>query len=188
MSLASAAAAGELRTETWEALGTTAVLRACALDFPATRAAVQREIDAIDLAASRFRPDSELSRLNAADGSWTAVSDLFLEALKAAINAAVVSRGAVDPTLGDGLLAAGYDCDWRELPPVPPGLAAVPGPRPVRARRRPEPWRAVELWEDPPSVRLPVGIRLDLGATAKALAADRAARAAHMTTDRKSVV
>ena len=182
MSLASAAAAGELRTETWEALGTTAVLRACAPDFPATRAAVQREIDAIDLAASRFRPDSELSRLNAADGSWTAVSDLFLEALKAAINAAVVSRGAVDPTLGDGLLAAGYDCDWRELPPVPPGLAAVPGPRPVRARRRPEPWRAVELWEDPPSVRLPVGIRLDLGATAKALAADRAARAAHLTT------
>jgi FAD:protein FMN transferase len=49
----------------------------------------------------------------------------------------------------------------------------------VIARRRPEPWRAIELWDDPPRVRLPVGISVDLGATAKALAADRAARAAH---------
>ena len=45
---------------------------------------------------------------------------------------------------------------------------------------RTELWRAIELWDDPPSVRLPPGVRLDLGATAKALAADRAAKAAHL--------
>jgi FAD:protein FMN transferase len=169
-----------MQTETWQALGTTAVVRSRATEPAPIRAAVQRELDAIDAAASRFRPDSELSRLNDAGGMRTAVSPLFLEALKAAIRGASISRGAVDPTLCDGLLAAGYDCDWHELTPAPMEAAPPAQTRSVVARRRPEPWRAIELWENPPRVRLPVGIRLDLGATAKALAADRAAKAAHL--------
>jgi FAD:protein FMN transferase len=169
-----------MQTETWQALGTTAVVRSRATEPAPIRAAVQRELDAIDAAASRFRPDSELARLNHAGGMRTAVSPLFLEALKAAIRGASISRGAVDPTLCDGLLAAGYDCDWHELTPAPMEAAPPAQTRSVVARRRPEPWRAIELWENPPRVRLPVGIRLDLGATAKALAADRAAKAAHL--------
>lgn len=167
------------RTETWEALGTTAVLRVHAHPSVGIRAVVQRELDAIDHAASRFRRDSELSRLNRARGARLDVTPLFAAALRLAIKAAVVTGGKVDPTLETSLVAAGYDCDWRQLTPVPPTVAS-PGSVPrVVARRPVAPWRTIELWDDPPSARLPDGVRLDLGATAKALAADRAAAAAH---------
>jgi thiamine biosynthesis lipoprotein len=175
----SAARPTELRTETWTALGTTAVLRHEGAEDPAIRAAVEKELAAIDRAASRFRSDSELSRLNAAGGGRVVVSRLLAEAVRLGIRAAEVSGGAVDPTLGHSLVSAGYDRDWRELTAVPPGAPLGPGDRIVVGRRRSGRWQSIELWDDPPRVRVPRGVSLDLGATAKALAADRAARAAN---------
>jgi thiamine biosynthesis lipoprotein len=142
------------------------------------RLAVQRELDAIDAAASRFREDSELSRLGRAGGRRTRVSPLLMEALRLAIRAAEITDGAVDPTLGDCLVANGYDRDFELLTPVParklePGSM---GTVLVRRRRR---WQQIQLFDDPPAVQLPRGVELDLGATAKALAADRAVGAAH---------
>lgn len=74
----------------WPALGTTptvAVTQAAGL--PAARAAVLAELDRIDRPASRFRPDAELSRLNAAadrvPGTAHPVSPLLAEALAAAL-------------------------------------------------------------------------------------------------------
>jgi thiamine biosynthesis lipoprotein len=168
-----------LSTESWPALGTMAVVRYTGSHDPSVRAAVQSEIDAIDLAASRFRSDSELSRLNLANGSRMAVSSLFLEAVRLAVRAAHVSGGAVDPTLGVSLVTAGYDRDWRELTAVAPDAPLSAEDRIVVLRRRRSVWCAIRLWDDPPAVHIPAGVRLDLGATAKALAADRAARAAH---------
>lgn len=80
------------------ALGTTVVLRLARPPAPQARTAVQRELDLIDAAASRFRADSELSRLNRAGGRRMGVSPIFLEALRLAVRAAIVSDGAVDPT------------------------------------------------------------------------------------------
>lgn len=165
--------------ETWEALGTSVVLRLDTWDRSrraAGRHAVERELDAIDAAASRFRPDSELSRVNRAGGSWVRIGSLLRDAIALAIRAAQVSDGAVDPTLGRDLIELGYDRDWREL-------NAAAGELDDRARapmgREPlEAWRLLELDDAPPSVRCPRGVMLDLGATAKALAADRAAQAA----------
>lgn len=171
-----------LFTATWPALGTTALLRLAGPGQPGARAAVQREIDAIDAAASRFRPDSELSRLNAMNGAGSralAVSPLFAEAVSVAIRAADVSDGAVDPTLADRLVALGYDRDWDELVTVPSGARLGRDARIVVRRRRRARWREIEVASDPPRVSLPAGVELDLGATAKALAADRAAAAAH---------
>lgn len=176
----------------WAALGTTAILQvAGGHGLETAAAAVRRELAAIDHAASRFRADSELSALNRAAGRRITVSPLMREALELALDAAEVSDGAVDPTLGGRLLALGYDRDLAELEPAPAGAGPQPvragGPSPdrrparssrLRARRAPA-WRGVELWSDPPAARLPRGTALDLGATAKALAADRAARAAH---------
>jgi thiamine biosynthesis lipoprotein len=179
MTVVSAARPTELRTETWPALGTTAVLRYEGSEDPAIRAAVAGELAAIDRAASRFRADSELCRLNAAGAARVVVSPLLLEAVRLGIRAAEVSGGAVDPTLGQSLISAGYDRDWRELTAVPPGAPLGPADRIVAHRRRTGLWRRIELWEDPPAVRIPPGASLDLGATAKALAADRAARAAN---------
>jgi thiamine biosynthesis lipoprotein len=159
----------------WEALGTTVVLRvseAAAL-WPA-RAAVERELAAIDRACSRFREDSELAYVNSRAGRRMAVQPLLLEALELALRAASLTDGDVDPTVGRALELAGYDRDWR--------LLDAAGEAPARPRaliaRTHSGWRSVELDHAGSWVRVPAGITLDLGATAKALAADRAAAAA----------
>ncbi len=178
-----AQSAPTVTTETWQALGTTALLRITGGSGARVRRAVQAEIDAVDAAASRFAGDSELTRLNAAGGERIAVSPLLHEALTLALRAAEVTGGAVDPTLGRSLIAAGYDRDWTMLIPPPSGSpdAGEPTgaqPRLALLRRREPAWREIDLRDDPPSARIPAGVMIDLGATAKALAADRAARAA----------
>jgi len=172
----------------WQALGTSVVLRtADPRDLPSARAAVEGELAAIDRACSRFRPDSELSRLNDRPGRAVQVSPLLLQAISLGLDAARLTDGDVDPTLGRALERAGYDRDWRllEAPGDPAARDAssardadVRAPRALRLRVR-SGWRAVALDRDAHAVRLPCGIRLDLGATAKALAADRAAAAAY---------
>ena len=158
----------------WEALGTSVVLQLTDPDalVPA-RSCVQRELHAIDLACSRFRGDSELSYLNAHAGRTVAASPLLFAAVELAVRAAQLTGGDVDPTVGRALVLAGYDRDWR--------LLTRPGEQPERpavvARVRAG-WRSVELDRTRSSIRIPAGVRLDLGATAKAWAADRAARAA----------
>ena len=74
-----------------------------------------RELDAIDRACSRFRADSELSRVNGAGGRWVQVDPLLIEALELALRAAALTDGDVDPTIGRALELAGYDRDWRLL-------------------------------------------------------------------------
>jgi thiamine biosynthesis lipoprotein len=158
---------------TWRALGTTAVVmtdRVAAL--PAARAAVVRELDAIDRACSRFRPDSEISRVNAAQGRRTAVSPLLVEAVLTALRAARLTEGDVDPTIGGALVLAGYDRDFD---------AIRTSARPLKAVRAPG-WRVVEVDPEAGTLRVPAGVVLDLGASAKALAADRGARQAAQAT------
>jgi thiamine biosynthesis lipoprotein len=132
-------------------------------------ARLRAELDAIDLAASRFRPDSEVSRLNAAKGSPVPASPLFLDAIDAALQAARLTNGLVDPTVGRALEAIGYDRDFAEVDKT--GGA-------IRIQLRPVPgWSQVRLDRAASTVRVPPGVQLDLGATAKALCADRAAQA-----------
>ncbi|MBS1869112.1 MAG: FAD:protein FMN transferase [Actinobacteria bacterium] len=176
-------------TASWRALGTSATVATAAADaLPAARAAVERELAAIDLACSRFRDDSELTALNAAAGAPVPVSPLLAQAVAVALRAARATGGVVDPTLGAELVRAGYDRDFGELAALSAGQAPAAraageaGSRGVGAggapRRRPA-WPAVRLDRARGTVTLPAGVALDLGATAKALAADRAARAAH---------
>jgi thiamine biosynthesis lipoprotein len=159
-------------TITFRALGTTAVI---ATADPAREgiacAEVERELDAIERACSRFRPDSELARVNNARGAIVSVGPLLLEALQVALAAARGSGGLVDPTVGRTLRRSGYDATFhvvaaRDGSTFRAEFEAVPG------------WRAVELDEDAATVRVPSGVELDLGATAKALACDRSAAVA----------
>lgn len=159
-------------TISFRALGTTAVV-ATAEDALAgdACAAVERELEAIDRACSRFRPDSELARVNAARGNAVAIGPLLLEALRVALDAARESDGLVDPTVGGALRAAGYDSTFR--------IVAARNGDTFKARFAEVPgWQTVELDEQAATVRVPAGVELDLGATAKALACDRAATAA----------
>jgi thiamine biosynthesis lipoprotein len=138
----------------------------------AARSAVEAEVAAVDLACSRFRPDSDLSRLNAAGGRPVRVGALLLDAIAVALRAAVLTDGIVDPTIGRALILAGYDRDFAALAHARTRLVAT----------RVEGWQAVSVDLTRSEVRLPRGVRLDLGATAKALAADRAAAAAAATS------
>jgi thiamine biosynthesis lipoprotein len=169
-----------LATATWEALGTTALVR---IDEPAAldRACevVSAELDAIDRAASRFRDDSELELVNRSAGSRVRIGPLLHEAIAVALEAAELTGGAVDPTLGEAIRLAGYTRDWREH--ARHAELQAPPRREVSARRLAG-YKQVELVDDPRSVAIPAGIKLDLGATAKALAADRAAVAAAAET------
>lgn len=151
-----------------KALGTSASLlvtdpgstdRACAL--------LRAELDAIDRACSRFRPDSELWRVNHAQGRPMRVSALLAEAVAVALAAADITDGDVDPTCGHSLARLGYDRDFAAARQNTSALSqpAVPAVG----------WRAVELDPERREIRIPREVMLDLGATAKALAADRAA-------------
>ncbi|RNL61189.1 FAD:protein FMN transferase [Nocardioides marmoriginsengisoli] len=122
-------------------------------------------LSGIGRVASRFDPASELSAL-ADDGRRQAVSPLLSDLIAEALGAAAASGGAVDPTIGGTLSDLGYDRD----------IALVRTGDRILARVRPVPgWQRVSLVGD--VLTMPAGVLLDLGATAKASAADRCARA-----------
>lgn len=165
----------------WKALGTG--VRLVITDpryLPEARRVVAAELDAVDLACSRFRADSELTRVNAAGGRWVEISPLFMAALTAAIWAAKATDGRVDPTVGGALKAIGYDTDFS-------AVAASGEPLEMRAARVAG-WTAIELDVRGGRVRLADGAELDLGSTAKALAADRAAALAVARGDAAGVL
>lgn len=124
----------------------------------------------VDLAASRFREDSELAAVDAANGDWTPISPLFTELLAVALRGARLTDGDVDPTVGAALAGLGYD---RDLTEVMDGVV-VTGPAPG--------WRTIELDAEGCRVRVDPGVRLDLGATAKAWTADTGAGAVTAAT------
>jgi thiamine biosynthesis lipoprotein len=131
------------------------------------RALLDAELAAIDRACSRFRPDAELWRVNHARGRPVRVSALLAEAVAAALAAADATDGDVDPTCGRSLMRLGYD---RDFAAARQNTSALPRPAVPAAG-----WRAVDLDRDRREIRIPRRVVLDLGATAKALAADRAA-------------
>lgn len=163
-------------TARWGALGSSVVLRVTEpLWLPRAAAILARELDAIDRACSRFRADSDLTRVNTrAGGRPVRVAPLLVEALQVALRAAELTDGDVDPTVGAALVLAGYDRDWSLLRQ---GATESAGGVPTLVARRLAGHRAVELDASRSTVRIPAGILLDLGATAKAWAADRGARA-----------
>ena len=132
-------------------------------------AVVFEQLARVDAAANRFLAGSEVSRLARGTGTPAAVSPLLAELIGVALAAAAATGGAVDPTLGGPLLDLGCP-DLAAAEPTGP----TAGPdRPQPSVRRRTSWRDVRL--DGRMVTLPAGTLLDLGATAKAHAADRCA-------------
>jgi thiamine biosynthesis lipoprotein len=129
---------------------------------------VGREIEGCDRACSRFREDSELSRLNNGEDIGPA-SEWFRAAVATAVQVAESTGGSVDPTIGQTLIDLGYDRTFADLDPSTPlSVTATHVPA----------WRSVVVDDTTGRVRVPARVRLDLGATAKALCADRAASSA----------
>ena len=154
------------------AIGTANHVHASDPDALVDAAAIARDhLDELDRAASRFRPDSEVSllaRLAKERRATIYASPILAYYLRQALRVARLTDGLVDPTVGAALIAHGYDRDLadvqsRSAAPGAGEAADIPG------------WQEIDF--DPQTGRLsvPAGTVIDLGASAKAAAADRIA-------------
>lgn len=149
----------------FDGMGTT--IRLVVAD-EATALACREFLHDFDRELSRFRPDSELSRLNADPRPEVEASALLRGAVSAGLMAAELTDGLVDPTLTPALEANGYDRTRREpelaledaLRHAPPRAPATPGSA----------WTQVDVTDH--SIRRPPGLRLDTGGIGKGLAVD----------------
>jgi len=163
------ATSSEVAVADRDALGTTArIVVWPAKNLLGLLAVVDHELDMLDRQASRFRTDSEVSRLYSARAGSYVITDGLAEAVSIALAAARWTEGLCDPTVGTSLISLGYDRDFTR---IEPSTLAPPD------RDRPPGWQAVRLDEN--VLTVPDRLMLDLGATAKGLGADRSARAAY---------
>lgn len=147
----------------WELWSTTCRL---VVTDPEQLAAAGGIVDAVladvDRACSRFRADSELLTLHRGADGWSDLSPMLADLLGVALDAAARTDGTVDPTIGGTLVDLGYDRDIE-------AVRAESAPA-VHVVRRPVGWSSLRL--DGTRLQMPAGTQLDLGATAKARAAD----------------
>jgi FAD:protein FMN transferase len=154
-------------TRAWSCTGRLVVEDPAVL--PAASADLDALLTSVDRVASRFRADSALSIANARAGRPTPVPRLLVDLVQAGLDAAELSGGAVDPTVGLALRRIGYDRDFADVDPDGPESGSPPA--------RGGAWQRVRLYRDEGLLTVPTGTVLDLGATAKAYVADRAATA-----------
>jgi thiamine biosynthesis lipoprotein len=124
--------------------------------------AVEDEFERLEQLLSRFRPDSDLSRLNR-EGRLVAAPDL-VEITELALEARNRTGGSFDPTVHDAVIAAGYDRSFEDV--APEGDVAAPGAVCGGAVRVDRGTMTIELDSD---------VRLDFGGIGKGFAAERAA-------------
>lgn len=116
---------------------------------------------------SRFREDSELSALNRSQGREFLASPVLFSSVHAALRAAEESGGVFDPTMIEALERIGYDRSFEHVrPPAGPLPAAPPAGR----------FRAIQVDPDRLTIRLPEGVRIDLGGIGKGWMLDEAQR------------
>ena len=126
----------------------------------------------IERICSRFDPESELMQLTAKAGTATPASAILFEAVRFALRVAEATGGAFDPTVGRSMERRGFNREYRsgaEIDTAAAGGVAT--------------YQDVELDEERGTIRLRRPLLLDLGAIAKGLAVDAAARELEPFTD-----
>ena len=154
-----------VRTEA--AMGTLVTIQVLR-EGPAVNAAVERAFGwfrEIETRCTRFHPESELMRLCRVTGRAVPVSPVLFEAVRFSVGVARLSGGAFDPAIGGWMAARGFDRNYRTGARVNGGAAAGAAS-----------WRDIELDAERRTIRLSRELTLDLGAVAKGLAVDAAAR------------
>ena len=149
-----------IERRTFHAMGTEIELIVDADDAGPQLDAAEREFHRLEALLSRFRDDSELSRLNR-DGSIDAGPDL-LRVVEFALAARERSNGRFDATVHDAVIGAGYDRSFEHV--------AGDSPRSARAARC-----GGDVHIHGTRIELGAGVRLDLGGIGKGYAAERAA-------------
>lgn len=149
-----------METRTFRAMGTSIELFVDADDADDALNAAEAEFERLEQVMSRFRADSELTRLN--DAGSLEVSFDLADVIELALAARDRTHGLFDPTVHDALVGAGYDRAFESLPAErddPPSAAACLGGVEVAGRL----------------VSIEPGFRLDLGGIGKGFAAERVA-------------
>lgn len=159
---ASAAPHGDVLETRWRAMGTDVHVVVVGGDR-GHLALARNRIDALERRWSRFRDDSEVSLLNAADGEPTAVSADTVLLVESAQEAWRLTGGAFDPTLLHELRAAGYDRSFEQI-----GPRDRPAPAAFVHRRA----LVVDVEISGHVITLPRGLGFDAGGIGKGLAAD----------------
>jgi len=145
----------------FRAMGTEIELLVHAEGADAALDAAEQEFHRLESLLSRFRPDSELSRLNR-DGAVDASHDL-LRVVALSLDGRERTGGRFDPTVHDALVAAGYDRTFDEVASV------------ARSDTWSPPSAGGEVTLDGARIELEPGVHLDLGGIGKGYAAERAA-------------
>jgi FAD:protein FMN transferase len=169
-----------IETTTFEALGTETRVSVLDGDVDLAEMAVATVLARVDETYSRFRSDSELSRLHARPNEDVALSPLLATAVETALVAARATDGLVDPTVGRRMRLIGYDDDFTIIRGRTDRIV-------LRIERIPG-WKTVRYDQPRRRIALPAGVELDLGATGKALAAELAADAAVRATGARGVL
>lgn len=162
------------RVHTFACMGTTVTFRApgvavASVGGTATEDAFRgaeawfREVEGV---CNRFDPDSELCRLSARIGVPAAASPLLFHAVEFALALAEKTGGAFDPTVGQRMEGRGFDRSYLTGERVRIAVAAAYSAS----------YRDVHLDPVARTITLARPLLLDLGATAKGLAIDLAAR------------
>ncbi|HEY5014272.1 MAG TPA: FAD:protein FMN transferase [Acidimicrobiia bacterium] len=133
--------------------------------------AAEERIHHLEAQWSRFRPTSELSRLNERAGTRTTLTPETYDLVAAAVAGWERTDGLFDPTLLTAVEQVGYDASFDSLPADRPGAGAAPGAA-VQPLAPSAGCAGIELDPVEHTVRLPAGARLDLGGIAKGYSAD----------------
>jgi thiamine biosynthesis lipoprotein len=161
-----------MRELAFPAMGTTVRLLA---QPGAPLAGARALIEDLEARLTRFDRGSELSRLNDDPRDCVPASPSLREAVGAALAGAAATGGLADPTLLGAVVRAGYaqSLVGRPRADLREALAAAPDPRPA-APHPAAPWRQISVDHAAGAIARPPGLRLDLGGSAKGLAADLA--------------
>jgi thiamine biosynthesis lipoprotein len=120
----------------------------------------------VEQCCTRFEPESELMRLVSQAGAAVPASAILFEAVQFALAVASETDGAFDPTVGQAMESRGFNREYRTgkiaRTEIPPGAVS---------------YREVQLDPERKTITLLRPLILDLGAVAKGLAIDLAARA-----------
>ncbi|MBV8085845.1 MAG: FAD:protein FMN transferase [Chloroflexi bacterium] len=126
---------------------------------------VKRLFDRVEATLSRFRPSSDLSKLNQSAGLAYRATPMLREVLGAALSAAEATGGAFDPTVLRALEAAGYDRSFETVGASVPA-ASAPAPK--------ADWHAIDVDNGRGTITLPASSAVDLGGIAKGWTVDKA--------------
>ncbi len=122
----------------------------------------QAEVNRLEQLWSRFLPDSEISQINAAAGSWVRVSPETADLVSRALEGHAITEGRFDPTVLGDVIRAGYDRSFVDM--------VDRTDAPESALHRDAQGIAVDRTDH--AVRLPAGVGFDPGGLGKGLTAD----------------